>query len=573
MWPDSIGLAATFDSDLVRQFGDIASREYRALGIATALSPQIGLATDPRWFRFSGTFGEDPDLATDIAREYVEGFQSSPSGVAIEGAWGYQSVNAMAKHWPGGGSGEAGRDAHFGFGKYAVYPDGNFDLHLLPFTKGTFHLAGGTGAAAVMPYYKISHGQDAEYGEHVGNACSKYMIADALRGRYGYEGVVCTDRGVTRDYAGVDRFGASPWGVEGLSEAERHHKALLAGVGQFGGNNDSGPVIEAYEMGAKEHGEEFMRVRFEASAIRLLRNIFRTGLFDNPYLDVEQSVSTVGKPEFMAAGYEAQVKSLVLVKNHDSVLPLKQGAKLYIPQRYVSETHNFFGRVTPARHEDALNLEIAGRFFIPTDNADDADAGHVVITSPDSGRGYEASALAAGGNGCLPISLQFGPYTAMHARATSLAGGDPLEGFTNRSYRGKSVSTANMTDLESVLDVRNRMQGKPVIVILKVSNPTVVSEFEPSADAILVSFGVQDQAILEALSGKAEPSGLLPLQMPADMRTVEEQEEDTPHDMRPHVDVGGNTYDFAFGLDWEGVIHDERSRTHGERARMRSSSD
>ena len=564
MWPDSIGLAATFDPDLVRQFGDIASKEYRALGIATALSPQIDLATEPRWFRFSGTFGEDPDLATDMARAYVEGFQSSTADAAIEGGWGYQSVNAMAKHWPGGGPGEAGRDAHFGFGKYAVYPGDNFDLHLLPFTKGAFNLAGGTGAAsAVMPYYTISQGQDRAYGENVGNAYSKYMIFDLLRGKYGYDGVVCTDWGVTRDYSGVDRFGASPWGVEGLTEAERHYKALLAGVDQFGGNNDSGPVVEAYEMGVQEHGEEFMRGRVEESAVRLLRNIFRTGLFDNPYLDVQKTVATVGKPEFMAAGYEAQLSSLVLVKNQ-GVLPLKQGTTVYIPKRYVPETRNFFGRVTPARYEDAINLEIAGKFFTPTDDPNEADAGLVVITSPESGRGYKGSDTAAGGNGYLPISLQYGAYTADHARAQSIAGGDPLESFTNRSYRSKSVAASNGTDLQAVLDVRKRMQSKPVVVVLKMSNPTVVSEFEPSADAILVSFGVQDQALLEILSGNAEPSGLLPLQMPADMRTVEEQAEDTPHDMRPHVDVAGNAYDFAFGLNWQGVIRDERTRTHAK---------
>ena len=564
MWPDSIGLAATFDPDLVRQFGDIASKEYRALGIATALSPQIDLATEPRWFRFSGTFGEDPDLATDMSRAYVEGFQSSAAEAAIEGGWGYQSVNAMAKHWPGGGAGEAGRDAHFGFGKYAVYPGDNFDLHLLPFTKGAFNLAGGTDAAsAVMPYYTISQGQDKAYGENVGNAYSKYMIADLLREKYGYDGVVCTDWGVTRDYSGVDRFGASPWGVEGLTEAERHYKALLAGVDQFGGNNDSGPVVEAYEMGVQEHGEEFMRARLEESAVRLLRNIFRTGLFDNPYLDVEETVATVGKPEYMAAGYEAQLSSLVLVKNQ-GVLPLKQAATVYIPQRFVPETRDFFGRVNPARHEDAINLEIAGKFFTPTDDPNEADAGLVVITSPESGRGYKGSDTVAGGNGYLPISLQYGAYTAAHARARSIAGGDPLESFTNRSYRSKSVTASNVTDLQAVLGVRKRMQSKPVIVVLKMSNPTVVSEFEPSADAILVSFGVQDQALLEILSGKAEPSGLLPLQMPADMRTVEEQAEDTPHDMRPHVDVAGNAYDFAFGLNWQGVIRDERTRAYAK---------
>jgi beta-glucosidase len=108
------------------------------------------------------------------------------------------------------------------------------------------------------------------------------------------------------------------------------------------------------------------------------------------------------------------------------------------------------------------------------------------------------------------------------------------------------------------------MDGKPVIVVLNMSNPTVVSEFEPSADAIVVSFGVQDQAILDILAGTAEPSGLLPLQLPANMQTVEEQNEDTPHDMQPYVDAEGHAYDFAFGLNWAGVIDDARTSAYGK---------
>ena len=232
MWPGSIGLAATFDPAIVRQFGDIASKEYRALGITTALSPQIDLATEPRWMRFSGTFGADPDLATDMARAYVDGFQTSTGDAVTEGGWGYESVNAMVKHWPGGGSGEGGRDAHFAFGKYAVYPGANFSLHLRPFIEGGFKLEGPTGmAAAVMPYYTISFKQDIEYGESVGNAFSKYIITDLLREKYGFNGVVCTDWGVTRDHEGLDQFGRTPWGVEGLTVAKRHYKALMAGRG------------------------------------------------------------------------------------------------------------------------------------------------------------------------------------------------------------------------------------------------------------------------------------------------------------------------------------------------------
>jgi len=564
MWPGSIGLAATFDPSLVRQFGAIASREYRALGIATALSPQIDLATEPRWYRFSGTFGEDPTLATDMARAYVDGFQTSEGDAAIEDGWGYESVNAMVKHWPGGGSGEAGRDAHYGFGKYAVYPGNNFDIHLTPFTEGAFQLEGGTRmASAVMPYYTISFNQDTVHGENVGNAYSKHLITNLLRGTYGFEGVVCTDWGVTRDHAGMDQFGATPWGVEGLSEPERHYKALMAGTDQFGGNNDAGPVVEAYEMGVNEHGEESMRARFETSAVRLLKNIFRTGLFENPYLNVDETVATVGQPEYMAAGYEAQLKSLVLLKNQDNVLPLAQTTTVYIPQRYVPESRSFRG-TTPARTEDPLNREIAGRYFNVTDDPAAADAAIVVISGPASSVGYDRADVEAGGNGYLPMSLQYGPYTATHARATSIAGGDPLESFTNRSYRGKTVTTSNVTDMQAVLDAHAMMNGKPVIVVLNMSNPTVVSEFEPSASAILVSFGVQDQAIVDILAGAAEPSGLLPLQMPADMQTVEEQYEDTPLDMQPYVDAAGNTYDFGFGLNWAGVIEDARTATYGK---------
>ena len=122
MWPGSLGMAAGFDPEAVQHFGHIAAQEYRALGISTALSPQVDLATDPRWARVSGTFGEDPALSADMARAYIDGFQTSTGRKMISGGWGYESVNTMVKHWPGGGSGEGGRDAHYAYGKYAVYP-------------------------------------------------------------------------------------------------------------------------------------------------------------------------------------------------------------------------------------------------------------------------------------------------------------------------------------------------------------------------------------------------------------------------------------------------------------------
>ena len=113
------------------------------------------------------------------------------------------------------------------------------------------------------------------------------------------------------------------WGVESLSVAERHYKAIDAGIDQFGGNNDMGPVLEAYKMGVEEHGEAYMKERFELSAIRLLRNIFRVGLFENPYLEPGKTTEIVGNPEYMKAGFEAQLRTVVMLKNQQQIIPLE----------------------------------------------------------------------------------------------------------------------------------------------------------------------------------------------------------------------------------------------------------
>jgi beta-glucosidase len=562
MWPAALGLAATFDPAVVQEFGRIASIEYRALGITTALSPQIDLATEPRWSRVRGTFGEDPQLAADLARAYVDGFQTSTGDREISGGWGYDSVNAMAKHWPSGGPEEGGRDAHFGYGKYAVYPGNNLKDQLRPFTEGAFRLEGGTGmASAVMPYYTVSFGQDPG-GDNVGNAYSRYLIDDLLRGTHGYDGVVCTDWGITRDETAVDAFSGRPFGVEDLSEAERHYRVIMAGVAQFGGNNDAGPVVEAFALGVEEHGEDATRARFEQSAVRLLKNIFRTGLFENPYLDEETTTATVGKPEFMTAGYHAQLRSVVMLKNAGNVLPLAEGVTVYLPRRLTPETTGFFGQVTPESLDYPLSMDVLKRHLTVTDDPREADVALVVVESPDGGSGYDRADVEAGGNGYVPISLQYGRYTADHARATSLAGGDPLEDFTNRTYRGKTVTAVNTTDLDLIRDTRKAMGDRPVVVAVDLSKPMVFREFEKDVNAILVTFGVQDQALLEVLTGAAEPSGLLPMQMPAHMKTVEEQYEDVPRDMECHVDSEGHAYDFGFGLNWSGVIEDARTEKY-----------
>lgn len=556
-WPGQLGLAATFDPLIVKEFGRIASHEYRALGIATALSPQIDIASEPRWSRVNGTFGEDPALAVDMARAYCDGFQSSEDN---HGGWGMFSVNTMIKHWPGGGPEEGGRDGHFGYGKYAVYPGNNFSTMLRPFTEGALKLQDGTEmAASVMPYYTISYNQNGGSGSNRGNSYNKYVITDLLRDKYHFEGVVCTDWMVTADVSGVSKFEGKCWGAEDLNVAQRHYEILKSGVDQFGGNNDKEPVLKAYQMWKDEYGVASARQRFESSAVRLLVNIFRTGLFENPYLDPSQSAAVVGCPAYMKAGYEAQLKSIVMLKNKANILPLKsKKLKVFVPKRFVKGVPDWWGNTPADKTDYPVNIDLVKKYFTVVDTPAEADFALVFIESPNGGTGYSDADRKQGGNGYMPISLQYGSYTASTAREQSIAGGGPDEDFTNRSYRGKTVTAYNSTDADLVKSTRQQMGNKPVILSVKCFKPCVLAEVEPSADAIVVDFETQAQAVMDIISGKAEPSGLLPMQFPADMLTVEAQKEDVPRDMTPYTDTLGHKYDFAFGLNWSGVINDAR---------------
>lgn len=571
IWPEGLGLAATFDPDVVKQFGKVAAQEYRGLGITTALSPQVDLATEPRWYRVFLTFGESPELATDMSRAYIDGFQTSEGDAEIKNGWGYNSVNAMVKHWPSGGPEEGGRDGHWAFGKFAIYPGNNFETHLKPFTEGAFKLDGKTSqASAVMPYYTISYDQ-AKDGTNFANGFSKYIITDLLREKYGYDGVVCTDWLITGDEGRTpDEFRGKPWGVEGMTEAERHYVALMAGMDQFGGNNVIAPILEAYQMGVKEHGEEYMRKRFEQSAVRLLRNIYRTGLFENPYLDPAKSAATVGNPDFMKQGYDAQLKSVTLLKNKNNVLPIKERKTVYIPKTYFPATKGWWANWSQARLEYPVEIDMVKKYYDVTENPQEADFAIVFISSPhanEDGGGYDIEDRKAGGNGYVPISLQYNTYTATDAREHSIAAGDPVidPTITDRSYKGKTVNVSNAADLSSVLNTKSQMGDKPVIVVTNIARPMVFSEFEPKVEGIVARFGIGEQAVMDIISGKYEPSGLLPMQMPANMETVENQKEDVPFDMECHVDSEGNIYDFAYGLNWNGIIKDARTEKYGQK--------
>lgn len=548
-WPEGIGMAATFSPDRVKEFAQIASKEYRALGITMALGPQIDLATEPRWMRYEDTMGGNRELLTKLVRAYCDGMQTTEGETD---GWGADSVATMVKHWPGGGTGEGGRDAHYPYGKYAVFPGDQMENHMKVFTEGAFALEGPTKrAAAVMPYYTISWNQDKKNGENVGNSYSEYLIKDRLRTDCKYEGIVCTDWGITGEPSPeIDSSKNRPHGVENVSEEEQHLRIIMNGVDQFGGNNSKEPIIRAYEIGCERYGKEAMRARMEESAVRILKMAFQLGLFENAYLDPAESARTVGAPEFVEAGLAAQRDSVVLLKNKNSVLPLKQGIRIYVPKRHLKEHKAFFRIMVPAEEIIPLSEEYAKDWFTLVDDPAEADAAIVFVESPRSNGGYTKEEREATGNGYFPISLQYRPYTATEARKVSIAGGDPREADANRSYYGKTGTVYNEEDLDLILDTKKAMGDKPVIVSIQLHNPSVMAEFEGSADAIVADFGVEKKVLLDILTGKSAPGGHLPVILPKDMATVEKHKEDVFDDIEAYTDSEGNTYGFGFGLNY-----------------------
>ena len=603
-YPDNLALAATFDPDMAQEAAEQLSKEYRALGIGTLLGPQTDIDSEPRWGRNTGAFGEDPALSRDMVNAAISGFQSTYDETGSDLGWGEDSINTLMKHFPGDGAAQGGREAHDATGSYNIYPGDSFETHLIPFIDGGLNLDSVTGSASgTMLSYSIAWSEDEEYGELVGSAFSEYKIQ--LLRSYGYDGVICTDWQV------IDDNGKN-WGVEDLTVAERVQKALEAGVDQFGGGSMIEEIRAGIQLLAEDMGEEEATARLQESARRLLRNYFDIGLFENPYLDVAESVSTVFSMD--EAGYEMQEKTVVMLKNDGAIGENTGDEKptVYVPLVYTPATIGFVGQNYYSA-DLPVSMDILEEYFnvvtdtvseILTGPADDdgnptlayedviratpeqlaeCDYALVFARTPKNTSGWSIT----GGydmmtQSYVPISLQYGEYTADSdaVRQESIAGREvestvqtPYGEQTvmekeNQSYYGNTALLDNSTDLDMILYAAENMpEDAKVIVAMNAAGKSplaqmVVSEFESEVDAILYGFNIDNRSFLDIATGKVEPSALLPVQLPASMEAVESQLEDVPRDMECYVDAAGNTYDFGFGLNWSGVIQDERTEKY-----------
>ena len=441
-WPSSLGLAATRDTVLVREFGDIARQEYNAVGIRLALHPMADLATEPRWGRINGTFGEDAKLSSVMTKAYVLGFQGD--------SLNNESVACMTKHFSGGGPQKDGEDPHFPYGKEQAYPGNNFNYHVIPFIEGAFPAK----TAQIMPYYGIPVDQT---DENVAFAFNKSIITGLLRDSLKFDGVICTDWNIISD----GKMGEGrAWGVENLTHSERVKKVLDAGCDQFGGENIPELIVELVE--SKQISEE----RIDQSVKRILRDKFRLGLFDNPYVDVGLALKLAGKDAFRTKGKEAQGKSTVLLKN-DNMLPLDKGTKIFT--------------------EGMLNPEVLNKYGQVVNDVSRADVIVMRLKTPyDERKEYF------------------------------------LEQFF---HQGRLFY--NEDEKKKIVDLINQ---KPTIVVVNLERPAILTEIDKITKALLTDFGTSDEVLAEIIFGNINPSAKIPFELPSSWQAVEKQLEDMPYD-------------------------------------------
>lgn len=587
-------LAASMNTDLAAKVGQSASRQYRAAGVTALLGPQVDLAS-PQMARAGTTYGEDPQLTKDIITAYVNAMQSTYDENGNDLGWGDDSVYCFTKHWAGAGSTEAGRNDHNIAARYAVYPGNNFEAHLIPYVDGAFNLPGKTGSAGIMTQYSINVDGDGgrNYGGEWAGVYNQFMydLLDAV----GHDSLIISDWNV------FTKFGV--WGAEDLPGVpDRIALAWERGMELLGGYGNMDDIEEAYQILTKNVGEDEANAIVSKGAHDFFVVMLNQNMFDQPYNDSAYAESICYSDSAKEEALEAERQAVVMLKNDGTIKQQAAPAEkptVYIP--YGSNTgFNLSGSsITPDGdpiYAPALDLEVMGQYFnvitdTETETNEDGDctaierapadkiAGcdYILVGMKDPYRPSYDSTYVNGNDfakrwaeGSIdpeddvwyPASLQYKQYTATKARDKSIAGLIRKDGTeSNRSYNGNSTvqDSPNYGDFEALEYARSVAGDIPVIVAMTSEHSIMWGEVEPLADVILLSYvKTYNDVIAEIILGQTEPSALLVAQQPASMDAVETQYEDVPRDMECYVDANGNTYDFAFGLNWSGVINDER---------------
>lgn len=494
-WPGTLGLAATGDIDLIRDFAEIARDEWRASGIQKNYGYQIETATEPRWRRISGTFGEDPTLNAKIARELVLGFQGEELSS--------KSVAQTVKHFPGDGAVLKGLDPHNEQGQWAIYPtEGSFYKYQLP----PFQAAIDAGTSSIMSYYnapkndmsanqlpkKLWYSETQQF-EEVAGAYNKKILTDLLRGEMGFTGYVNSDSGVLTN---------RDWGVHNLTIEQKFAKAIDAGTNIFSDNNDPSGLISAVNQGLVKEED------LDPSVSQLLTEMFNLGLFEDPYTDPAEAQAIADLDESQARADEAHLKSVTLLRNNEKMLPLTDdklaATKLYVE---VFAGNNSAARTTALK--ELIKNEDPSVTIVNT--LEEANAA-LVMLRPTA---FENPVVLD-----EAVDIKLGTNTGIN--------------------------------VDRVKEIENKV---PTALVINMNNPWVIDEVEPDAAAVVATYNVKGEALLDVLRGRFNPTGKLPITIPANQEAVDKNASDVPGYAESfdytYTNEVGDDYTFGFGLSYD----------------------
>lgn len=548
----NLALGATFSPEKVAALSADVAKLYRAAGITMTLSPQVDLESDPR-SQSVNTFTEDPALAAALTNAMVSAYQSTYGEDGSDLGWGKDSLAVQFKHFFGNLANEGGRNYHDYTGKYTVMTEEQIDTQLVPFVEGGFQLDSATGSAsAIMVTYTVPMDEEGDsYGEKaVGGAFNDFVMGKLAEHKF--EGMVSTDS-LTWDTLdlGFMVMLQTAYNVDDLTMDEKIVTMFELGVDQIMGGTRPADLATAYTAYVEKNGQEEADQNWADAAVACVLPIFRVGNFECPYVVTAESAATFEANTPDVTNELAQ-SSIVMLKNNGIIAQRDTKLKAYIVSN---------GDELP------VSKKVLKGYFEIVDNPSEAEVAIVFVDSPKCvNTGYNTDAEE-----WCPITLQYRPYTADAdcVEEDSITGDVKIEKtespygivenktVENRGYYDAENTVANEADLDLILTTAEL--GIPTVVCVNASGAFCVDEFEDKVDAILVGFGVDKSNYLPLVAGQVEPSALLPLQMPASMEAVEAQQSGAPRDMECYVDANGNTYDFAFGLNWTGVINDTRT--------------
>ena len=485
----NLALAATRDEDLVTRLAEISRDEHIAIGVRMTLSPESDIASEPRWGRVMETFGEDPDLVTQMVRAQIVAFQNGEDGLNPDG------IVACIKHFPGAGPQMDGKDT-----SPIVSDEETLQIHLKP-----YYAAIEVNVGSVMPYYSVPLALDME-NSAIG---SKAALQDLLREQMGFEGIIQTDWGMI-------------WAIqEGLGtmtgEEVSDEEAIIIGVTQSRVDGIGGESIrlidQMEEMTAEGKIDEDI---LTAAATRIVKAKFELGVFENPYCDVDYAVSFVGNEEHTAVNLEAAEKAMTLLKN-DGALPLKQdaGQNILVCGPRAGDMASLVGGWSSEQE----GLTIAAAI------AEYAGASDTVTYIAD-----DVTAIAEAAKDADVVIVSVGEPSYQH---------DPPWG-----YDTLEITSSQQEILETV----NANTKGQIITVVTGGRPYILTWCDENTNAILEAYYPGQQggiAIAETLFGLNNPTGKTPMQFPRDMDSVNEQASDVSFDLENPL------YDYGWGLSYD----------------------